>query len=699
MTEVNPPFRYGSVCSGIEAATCAWHSLGWKPAWYSEIEPFPCAVLKHHYPDVPNNGDMTKYEQWNEYEQRINLLVGGTPCQSFSLAGLRKGLADPRGNLMLTFGAIAAKYRPQWLVWENVPGVLSSNGGKDFASFLGLLTGQVVQEPSVEGWKNSGVLSGIGSAYGVAWRVLDAQYFGVAQRRRRVFVVAHIGGLWQRAAAVLFERASLCRDTTPSRCEGEGTPARPTVGALCSSSLGRQQQQAVEAGHYVPDKTHSLRGEGFDASEDGTGRGTPIVPVGQETHAFPWQSGFGVGTPEKEISPTLIKNQVMAVHCADVAPTLGKESMSPTKSSSGQMADFAIVQEVQKPVVIAGGQANSETVVEGCPTLTCRHDQPILFTPADQHKDVPPTVGALTAQGDGGRAGQDANSGQAIPVQLAQPPRPALSIPGNWIDRQPHNGGNGSQPGREIAPALTKMDRHAVLPPDRSDVLCFVCKKSIYLAPGGCECSLTAENCCEEHSIRVEECGCKTKSRGVDLFNGAITGDVVPTVSCGTGGEDSIGPKVMVKKPVSLGEPVNTTGHQGDRVVGDGDVFPCLSAQGGNNGGGPGALMLTSLNPKDIAPAITASNDPSRSPQSSEVTQRVAAVLGSVMAVRRLTPMECERLQAFPDNYTKIPWAGKDATECPDGPRYKALGNSMCVGVMNWIGKRIQEVNEIPFPK
>lgn len=177
--------RYLSVCSGIEAATCAWHPLGWAPVAFSEIEPFPSALLAHHYPNVPNLGDMTKFKEWNIGP--IDLLVGGTPCQSFSVAGLRKGLDDPRGNLMLTYLAIADRYKPKWLVWENVPGVLSSNGGKDFGTFLG----------------------GLGElGYGFAYRVLDAQYFGVPQQRRRVFVVASLGD-WQSAAAVLSERESL----------------------------------------------------------------------------------------------------------------------------------------------------------------------------------------------------------------------------------------------------------------------------------------------------------------------------------------------------------------------------------------------------------------------------------------------------------------------------------------------------------
>lgn len=185
--------RYLSICSGIEAATVAWHTLGWKPVAFSEIEKFPSSVLAHHYSGVPNLGDMTKFKEWNI--EPIDVLVGGTPCQSFSVAGLRKGLDDPRGNLMLTYLAIAERYRPEWLVWENVPGVLSSNGGQDFGAFLG-------------------GLAELG--YGFAYRVLDAQYFGVAQRRRRVFVVANSRS-WQRAAAVLFERHSLQGHPAPSR--------------------------------------------------------------------------------------------------------------------------------------------------------------------------------------------------------------------------------------------------------------------------------------------------------------------------------------------------------------------------------------------------------------------------------------------------------------------------------------------------
>ena len=311
--------RFLSVCSGIEAASVAWQPLGWRAVAFSEIEPFPCALLAHHYPDTPNWGDMTKFKDWPD--ESIDLLCGGTPCQSFSVAGLRKGMDDPRGNLMLTFGAIAAKYRPQWLVWENVPGVLSSNAGADFGAFLGML-GQL--------------------GYGFAYRILDAQYFGVAQRRRRVFVVGCLGD-WRSAAAVLFERHSLQGHPAPSRQAGQevaGTfGARSTAGggfggdfettgglvevsptrraggnrtggdrppgtdvdtcetlipvphAQISPALkardgkGPSSDGDGDGAILVPMVAHSLRGEGFDASEDGTGRdAAPCVAYTTKLH-------------------------------------------------------------------------------------------------------------------------------------------------------------------------------------------------------------------------------------------------------------------------------------------------------------------------------------------------------------------------------------------------------------------------------
>lgn len=198
--------KYGSVCSGIEAATVAWEPLGWEPVFFSEIDDFPRAVLAHRYPNVPCHGDFTTINR-NSYAA-IDVLIGGTPCQDFSLAGLRAGLDGGRGNLSLEFGKLLGRLRPAWFLWENVPGVFSSAEGRDFAGILGMFTGKRIDVPA-NGWKNSGVVQGLDCAYSVAWRVLDAQYAGVPQRRRRVFVVGCLGADWRRPLAVLLERHSL----------------------------------------------------------------------------------------------------------------------------------------------------------------------------------------------------------------------------------------------------------------------------------------------------------------------------------------------------------------------------------------------------------------------------------------------------------------------------------------------------------
>ncbi|MCA3636890.1 MAG: DNA cytosine methyltransferase [Methylobacterium sp.] len=272
--------RYLSVCSGIEAASVAWGPLGWKPVGFSEIEPFPCELLAHRFGSnlpgeplsrngVPNFGDMSKFREWPDVS--IDLLVGGTPCQAFSIAGLRKGLDDPRGNLTLTYLALVERYRPERIVWENVPGVLSIDGGRAFASFLG-------------------GLAKLG--YGWAYRVLDAQFcrvdghpHAVPQRRRRVFVVGHSSGDPRRAAAVLLEPEGLRGGSPPRREAGQGSAETIGGGPDGSRIAGNVSSKwAKGTGGPVGDEAynlvaHALRADGFDASEDGSGRGTPLVPI------------------------------------------------------------------------------------------------------------------------------------------------------------------------------------------------------------------------------------------------------------------------------------------------------------------------------------------------------------------------------------------------------------------------------------
>ncbi|MBO9580349.1 MAG: DNA cytosine methyltransferase [Sphingobium sp.] len=231
--------RYIDVCSGISAPTAAWKPLGWQALCYAEIEAAPRAVLAHYYPDVPLVGDFTQI-QGDEFGP-VDLLVGGTPCQSFSIAGLRGGLADDRGNLALEFLKLAGRARPRWVVWENVPGVFSalSHDAPDFCPpQIDLDTGdgpedgeEIVVEDSYDADEDHAFgcfLAGLQElGYGIAYRVLDAQYAGVPQRRRRVFVVGYLGD-WRRAAAVLFERHGLSGHPAPRRGPGQSAPTSPS---------------------------------------------------------------------------------------------------------------------------------------------------------------------------------------------------------------------------------------------------------------------------------------------------------------------------------------------------------------------------------------------------------------------------------------------------------------------------------------
>jgi len=364
--------KYLSLCSGIEAATVAWHPLGWEAVAYSEIERFPSEVLAHHYPSTPNLGDMTKFKEWN-LESNVDLLVGGTPCQSFSVAGLRKGLDDPRGNLMLTYLAIAKQYRPNWLVWENVPGVLSSNEGRDFGSFLGGLAE---------------------CGYGFAYRVLDAQYFGVAQRRRRVFVVGYLGD-WRAAAAVLFERHSLSGNLAPSR-EKREDPAK-------CLTRGAGQRYDFETEDLIPQPVYEMHGQDSRVRDLGDvcttvsatyGTGGGNVPVtlqpialaeniiGRQPENGGNGDGFTDGGPMYTLNATgvhgvaqpMVYNispgkgalkEDIHVTDADATKTLDASASNPAMHQGGT----AILQ----PIAFSGQMSNPQTDVDMTQTLQAKN--------------------------------------------------------------------------------------------------------------------------------------------------------------------------------------------------------------------------------------------------------------------------------------------------------------------------------------
>lgn len=244
--------RYLSLFSGIEACTVAWHPLGWEAVAFCEFDKFPSAVLAHHYPDVPNLGDVTAItDEQIAALGPIDLVVGGSPCQDLSVAGKRKGLAGERSALfheqLRIFHAARRLCGARWFLWENVPGAFSSNAGRDFAVVVSQMAGASVPVPE-DGWGNEGMA--LGEHGLVEWAVLDAQWFGVAQRRRRIFALLDAGD-WANRPPVLLEPDGLRGDSAPRREAREGVADGPT---------------------------HSLRADGFDASEDGTGRGTPLIP-------------------------------------------------------------------------------------------------------------------------------------------------------------------------------------------------------------------------------------------------------------------------------------------------------------------------------------------------------------------------------------------------------------------------------------
>ena len=413
--------RYYSIFSGVEAATLAWEPLGWEPLAFSEIDAFPCAVLAERFPGVPNLGDITKID-WKKAVKtygKPDLVVGGSPCQSFSVAGGRTGL-DGASGLMWEYVRCVREVKPDWLLWENVPGALSSSHGEDFRCLLEALDA---------------------CGYGLAWRVLDAQFFGLAQRRERLFVVGSLGdGGAERACSVLFEPESLSWDTRSSREKRKELAARAGGGAACA---------------------------GFCASNT---------------------AGAGSIGYQEEVSPTL-----------------------------------------------RGGGSGTN------------------MTPA------------------------------------------VYQIVGNIIGREDKNGGHQLgvvDPDEHGAFTLNTADRHAV-------VMCM----------------------------------------GDDTSGASIDEDMSGALKAHNS-----------KEPPIVAFAANQRGE--------------VRLQGGDG---------------DVVGAIPAS-------QSGKQVQGVT----DGYAVRRLTPRECERLQGFPDDWTKVPYRGKPAEECPDTPRYKALGNSMAVPVMRWIGERIE---------
>jgi len=387
------PFRFLSLFSGIEAASVAWKPLGWDCVGVAEVEPFPCSLLQHHYPAVPNLGDVTRItEKQIKQLGHIDLVVMGSPCTDVSIAGQRKGFhhADgtaTRSGLFFTgmqiFHWAERHCDTRFLLLENVPGLFSSNKGRDFAAVVGQMAGLEDVPVPRHGWGSEGVA--VGDNGMLEWCVLDAQWAGLAQRRKRVFALLDTGD-WASRPPILLEPEGLRGDSPPSREAGQGVTGTLEASAGASRGAGTphsvlatggcwwdggQVSQTLDAvlskGQAMPEKnrfpavlqpvTHSLRADGFDASEDGTGRGTPLVPVAFDTTQVTSKANRSNPKPGDPCHPlaSTAHPPAIAFSCKDrgadaseIAPTLRAMAHSSSHPNAGGQVAVAIQMAVRR---------------------------------------------------------------------------------------------------------------------------------------------------------------------------------------------------------------------------------------------------------------------------------------------------------------------------------------------------------------
>lgn len=610
MEQKKHTIRYGSVCSGVEAATLAWRPLGWEAAFFAEVEPFPCAVLQQRLnatppkrplnaseatedkdrkmreawakaisrireawekiinkePPIPNLGDFTKIQQ-GDYNGTIDVLVGGTPCQDLSVAGKREGFAGSRSCLALDFIRLAYQSGPvPWIVWENVPGALSANGGDDFATFLSLLSGCKVTTPE-KGFGTAGfVCNARRDRYGLAWRVLDSQFtrvsgypFAIPQRRRRLFVIGHFGD-WESAAEVLLEPGRMSWPAPTRR------KTRKTVAAPAGISLGMHDANAVMC---VPINSMIIGKNVADGDRQTIGIGEDGDPI-----------------------PTL---QAGHHHAVAVASFMG-----------GQGAK-------------AGGIAYSE---ELAPTIKA--------SPSGGNTVPDILVASINCQG---------GSGIDIQEGLTDTITAAANSSGNNL----------------FAVAIAQAETNTTI----SGIKTFQKISRPHGKDG------IGERWGESDVASTQNCFDHGDTRAIDV--------VVNSVAIA---ENVIGRKVHnggngLGAQNELAYTLDTTGVQAVAVQ-----------HSAYEDGTTDVIDKTETITKDYAPCITAT------------CYYEAPAVRIQGYVRRLLPVECERLMGFPDNWTRISWNGKPEEKCPDAPRYKACGNSMCVNVMRWIGEQIQRVED-----
>ncbi len=735
------PIRYISLFSGIEAASVAWHDLGWQPVAFADFDDFPSAVLAHRFPDVPNLKDITKVD-WNEYKGKAELVVGGSPCQSFSVAGKRLGMDDPRGNLAIEYLRVIDAVRPKWFVYENVAGLLSSDEGRDFGAFLGLV-GEL--------------------GYGFAYRVLDAQHFGVPQRRRRVFVVGCADADWRSATAVLFEPESLRRDSKKSRSKRKGDTGYSQGGFDTESgwTFGGAGADALESSDRrgISEELHSaLDVYNLDELKDGVSNtlrknpdSRPIVGVDgkPEAHTIsdevsdpvlagwakcadinPFAQGMGntvvevgaedeepffiqdahkgelagmsfernrptntVGTAPDAVGQSFRLDSVNSNSMkspnphsgfgeVELSPTLDTGDPSPNKNMGGlaivqpesdwfestddneftpdrydenadvhaMMGSGQYVGSARTNTIVAreGGVGNTQhtLVQEGEYADEVVYAAPIDMTGLKGPDDVMGTVMACV----GNKGQQDTAVLHTFPIQDADHVRddggnPATGMGINIEDEKQYTLLARGVHGVAQIEEQVMFENHAtdarIKPVDVAPTL-----RARY-GTGGGNIPLVGEATTEDDSLFVQ-------NQREEVREMQVAGTLTA--------EDGMHQTNFVKQTdMAFREQINK-GVEGSSVQfdgGDGDVVGALTAMG---------------------PSI----------------KTAAKVINTrSMVVRKLTPIECERLQGFPDNWTQVPWRGKPAEECPDSHRYKACGNSMAVPVMRFIGEAIDYIHRM----
>ena len=690
--------------------------LGWRAAWLSEIEPFPSAVLAHHYPDVPNLGDMTTIAA-RVADGRVvapDILVGGTPCQSWSVAGKRGGADDPRGQLTFSFLRIAEVAKPRFIVWENVPGILSVDKGRPFCQFL------------------DGLLA---LGYVVNCDILDAQFFGLAQRRRRVFVVCQhasflmkeksnisvtIGaiavlGILQNILAALHQESGSSPEKLAAKCANvrDGLERKIKCFSVQSEEiLQTWLQNLAEAflsaatdrecwglnlGPGTKTAANSSQSVGTQLSvfQDETASRSLCLSTSQSWKSeledlFSALKSFTTLTELKAITAQKICIYAEMLHTIGWFIAQSKESCphslkleSLHSTLTKEFTKYA--RQADEPFFrgerIFGFWDDFSSKARAASDIIASARKgfdpaAVLFESEGVRRDTAPrreagevTPAALARSLGGGGLDTTFGTKQGLEDQHVNAGCPVYGIPGNWIGRQPENGGNATAPMLDISPCLTSTDRHGVAAP--ALVPHVVGPLACNTGPDGHDAGNFACNQAVDagHVLPV---AFAENSRGEMRLEG---GDGQRTGALSTGGGKPGQGVPMICFPATL---------SGTQHASAEDLCPALGAANPTAVGvfyaGQGAKAGSIAYSADVAPTLKASDSG---------TNRVpSAHIG--MQVRRLTPVESEKLQGFPDGYTMIPWRKKPADQCPDGPRYRALGNSWAVPVVSWIGRRIQ---------